>query len=129
VVWLASGGSDIRVALMTGFTPNQDTQDAWDDVSANEITPSGDYSAGGKALTEIDPAYDSGTNETRLDAADVTWTASTLSATHAVIYAYNATASLAYLLGYVDFGGTVASTAGDYTITWPSDGVLKLTAS
>lgn len=130
VVWKASGGSDIRVALMgSGFTPNQDTQDAWDDISANEIAAGSGYTAGGAALTESDPTYDSATNKTILDAADATWAASTITAYYAVIYKYDATASAAYLLGYVDFGGAVTSTAGEFKITWAADGVLYLQAS
>ena len=40
----------IKLALVTAsYTPNQDTHDMWDDVSANEVSSSG-YSAGGATL-------------------------------------------------------------------------------
>lgn len=130
VIWKASGGSDIRVALMkTTFAWNQDTNATWADVSAQEIAAGNGYTAGGASLTMVDPAYDAASNETRLDANDVTWTSSTITAYYAVVYKYNATASLAYLLGYVDFGGAFTSTNGDFKITWASDGVLKSAAA
>ncbi len=44
--WLTSGGSTFKVALMgSGFTPDQDTQDFWDDISANEIAAGNGYTA------------------------------------------------------------------------------------
>lgn len=130
VIWKASGGSDIRVALCTSsYTPNQDTHDAYDDLT-NEVSSSGTgYTTGGAQLTVSDPTYDSATNQMRLDAADVTWSSSTITARYAIIYKYNATASLAYLLGYVDFGEDKVSSSGDFTITWDSTGVLRITAS
>jgi hypothetical protein len=129
VIWKASGGSTIKVALLTSsYSPNQDTHDAFDDVSANQVEGTG-YTAGGAALTLVDPAYDAGSNETRLDANNVSWSDSTITARYAVIYKDSGTASTSYLLGYVDFGEDKVSSAGTFAITWAADGVLKITAS
>jgi hypothetical protein len=130
VVWKASGGSDIRVALLTSsWTPDQDANDTWADISTYEVAAAGGYTAGGAPLTLIDAAADTGTNETRLDANDVTWSSSTITARYAVVYKYNATPSLALLLGYQDFDVDKISSSGDFKITWASSGVLKITAS
>jgi hypothetical protein len=75
----------IKVALTTStYTPDQDTHDFFNDVT-NEITGTG-YSAGGATLTSPTVTYDTATNQVRLDAADTTWTTSTLTARYAVVY-------------------------------------------
>jgi len=128
VTWKAAGGSAIKTALMTGYTPDQDTQEFWDDVSANEVPATGNYTAGGTAVTLSDPTYDSATNETRLDATDATWASSTISATHAIVYHDSGTPSTSPLLGYVDFGQTESSSNGTFTVQWAATGILKFTA-
>ena len=134
IVWKASGGSDIRVALMgAGYSFDQDAHETWAStgVSTNEIAAGSGYTAGGATLAMTDASYDTATNETRLKAsAATTWTTSTITAYGAIVYKYNATGSLAYLLGYVDFGGATSSTSADFTVTWDSTyGVLKITAA
>lgn len=117
----------IKVALTDGYTPNQDTHEFFDDISG-EVTGTG-YTAGGETLASKSVTYDTGTNETRLDAADTTWSTSTITADHAVIYMDTGSAATSPLLGYVNFDGDQTSSSGDFTITWASTGVLKITAS
>lgn len=129
IVWKASGGSDIRVALMTSsFSPDQDAMETWAStgVSTNEIAASGGYTAGGAALSLSDPTTDSATNRTRFKAsAATTWATSSFTARYALVYKYNATGSLAYLIGWIDFGADQTSVSADFTITWDStDGVF-----
>lgn len=120
----------IKVALVgSSYTPNQDTHDYWDDVSANEVSGTG-YTAGGSALASKTVTYDSATNVTVLDAADVTWASSTITARYAVIYDDSgATAGQKALLGYVDFGSDQSSTNGNFTITWDSTGIFRFTVA
>ena len=113
----------IKVALLTGHTPAQDTHDFFNDVSANEITGTG-YTADGAALTTKTVTYDTASDQVRLDADDTSWTTSTLSATHAVVYKDTGTASTSPLIGLIDFGGTVSTTAGTFQITWDSTGIV-----
>ena len=113
----------IKVALLTGHTPGQDTHDFFDDVSANEITGTG-YTAGGATLTTSAPTYDTATDTIRMDATDTSWTTSTLSATHAVVYKSTGTGSTSPLIGLIDFGGTISTTAGTFQITWDSTGIV-----
>src|SRR5690242_11712827 len=88
----------IKVAILTSaYTPNQDTDDFWNDVSANEASATG-YTAGGAALANKSVTYDTATNQVRLDADDVTWT-SAVTGRYLVVYKDTGTASTSPLLG------------------------------
>ena len=129
VTWKASGGSAIKVALLNStYTPDQDAHDNFDDVSSNEITGTG-YTAGGASLTLIDPSVDAATNETRMDANDVSWANSTITARYAVIYNASGTPSASTLIGYVDFGEDVISSGAAFDIAWAASGIFKVTVA
>ena len=120
----------IKVMLVgSGYTPNQDTHDYLDDVVANEVTGTG-YTAGGQALAGKTITYDGTNNVVVLDANDVTWATSTITARYAVIYddtpATNATKPL---IGYVDFVSDQSSNAGNFVITWDATGIIRLTVA
>lgn len=87
------------------------------------------YTSGGVTLSSATVTYDSASNETRLDAADATWTTVTFTARYAVIYKSTGTSSTSPLIAYVDFGADQSPSAGNFTITWDSTGVIKATAS
>jgi hypothetical protein len=120
----------IKVMLLSSaYTPNQDTHDYLDDVVASEVTGTG-YTAGGATLASKTLTYDSANNVTVLDAADVTWASSTITARYAVIYDdAGATNAQKALIGYVDFGADQSSTNGNFTITWDATGIVRLTAA
>ena len=60
----------IKVALTTSsYTPNQDTDDFFNDVT-NELSTAGGYTSGGASLGSKSCTYDTTSNEARLDAAD-----------------------------------------------------------
>lgn len=115
---------DFRVILNTSYTANNDTHDFYDDASGTEITGTG-YTAKGAALASKTSTYDTATDQVRLDAADTTWTTSTLSATDANIFTDTAGASSTDpLWGNIDFGATVSTTAGTFQITWDATGIM-----
>jgi hypothetical protein len=114
-----------KIALLTAYSANQDTHDFFDDVSAAEITGTG-YTAGGATLASKTAQYDTATDQVRLDAADPSWTTSTLSATDAVVYKSTGTPSTSPLLVGIDFGGTVSTTAGTFAVTIDSLGLFVL---
>jgi hypothetical protein len=120
----------IKVALLTSsYTPNQDTHDYFDDVSSAQITGTG-YTAGGATLGSKTVTYDAANNVIILDAADTTWSSSTLTARYAVVYDDSgATAGAKALIGYVDFGSDQSSTNGNFTITWDSTGIVRITVA
>ena len=120
----------IKVALLSSaYTPNQDTHDYFDDVVANEVTGTG-YTAGGATLASKTSTYDAASNVTVLDAADVVWANSTLTARYAVIYDDSgATNAQKALIGYVDFGSDQSSTNGNFTVTWDATGIVRITVA
>lgn len=120
----------IKVALLTNsYTPDQDAHDYFDDVVANEVTGTG-YTSGGATLTNKTNTYNTSTNVIVLDADDVTWSSSTITARYAVIYdATPATNATRPLIGYVDFGSDQSSSNGNFTITWDSTGIVRVTVA
>jgi hypothetical protein len=120
----------IKVALLTNaYTPDQDAHNYYDDVVANEVTGTG-YTAGGNTLANKTNTYNSATNVIVLDADDVTWSSSTITARYAVIYdATPATNATKPLIGYVDFGSDQSSSNGNFTITWDATGIVRITVA
>ena len=119
----------IKVALLSSsYTPDQDAHDYFNDVSAAEVSGTG-YTAGGNTLASKTATYDSANNVVILDAADTTWASSTITARYAVIYDSTGTSSTSPLIGYVDFGSDQSSTSGNFTITWDSTGIVRITVA
>jgi hypothetical protein len=120
----------IKVGLLSSsYTPNQDTHDYFDDVNTYEVSGTG-YTAGGQTLGSKTVTYDSANNVIILDAADTTWSSSTITARYAVIYDDSgATNASKALIGYVDFGSDQSSTNGNFTITWDATGIVRITVA
>ena len=119
----------IKVALLSSsYTPDQDTHDYFNDVSTYEVSGTG-YTAGGSTLGSKTATYDSANNVIVLDAADTTWSSSTITARYAVVYDSTGTSSTSALIGYVDFGSDQSSTNGNFTITWDSTGIVRITVA
>jgi hypothetical protein len=117
----------IKVALTTSsYTPNQDTHDFFDDVT-NEVANGNGYTSGGATLGSKTLANTN--NVVKFDAADTSWTTSTITARRAVIYKDTGSASTSPLLAWVDFGADVSSSSGTFQITWDSAGILTITAT
>ena len=111
----ASGGHTFKVALYdANATLNADTTVY---SATNEITDSG-YTAGGIALTNVEPTSASGVGYCSFENA--VFTGLTLSAAGALIY--NTSASNAAVI-VLDFGGT--RTASDFTVTMPTADALN----
>lgn len=128
IAWKATAGDTIKVALCTStYSPNQDTHDFFDDIT-NEVVGAG-YTAGGATLTLLDPAYTADGNIAAIDADDVQWTASSLTARYAIIYKSTGTAGTSPLIGYMDFGEDKTSVSGILKIAWDAAGILKIVAS
>jgi len=117
----------IKVMLTTvTYVPDQDVHDYKDDVT-NEVVGTG-YTATGEALASKTVTYTPGTNKWVLDAADVTWANSTITARIAAIYdATPATDATRPLLGYQDFGADFSSNNGPFTIQWAAAGIIEIT--
>lgn len=127
---IMNGGIDldtdtIKVALVTStYTVDQDAHDNFDDIT-NEVSGTG-YTAGGATLASVTVTVDNTDNEGVFDAADVTWSTSTITARGAVIYKSTGTASTSKLICFLDFTTDKTSTAGDFVLQWGAEGILNL---
>jgi len=108
---------------------DQDTMIYLDDIVTGTEASGTGYTAGGDTLASKTIDYTAGTNTIKLDAADTTWTASTITAMYAVIYQDTTVASTSVLIAYVDFGQNESSSNGDFKITWHTDGIATIVAS
>ena len=107
--------------LLVSSVPSEsdlDTFDFRDDI-ANEVTGAG-YTAGGVAATVTVGSVDTTNDRTPVTITDLTnaWTSSTISAVGGWLYKVVGSSATDQLVGFVDFGGTVTSTAGNYSVTF-----------
>jgi hypothetical protein len=111
----------LKIMLVTsGYTPDFGVDDFKADVS-NEVVGTG-YTAGGETLTSVTLTQAAGT--ITFDAADVTWTSSTITARGAVIY--DDTIVNDPLICYIDFGSDQSSSSGDFLLSFNASGVFTL---
>lgn len=114
-----------KVLLTTSaYTPNQDTHRYKSSVT-NEVTGT-NYTAGGATLAGVAIAYNTGTNVFNLDANDVVWANSTITARRAVVYRDSGTAATSPLIMWVDFGQDIVSTNSNFSITWDVGGLINV---
>ena len=107
-----SGGSTFKLALFTSSATLGAATTAY--AVTNEVSGTG-YSAGGNTLTRVDPSTSGTTALT--DFADTTFSTATITANGALIY--NSSASDAAVI-VLAFGGDKTSTAGDFTVQFPT---------
>jgi hypothetical protein len=86
-------------------------------TATNEVGASGSYAAGGGTLTNVTPTSSGTTAFT--DFADLSFTSATITAFGALIY--NDTAAGDPTVCVLDFGGAKSSTAGTFTIIFPTN--------
>ena len=116
--------ANIRVLLCTTDYAYNQTHTHVSHVT-NEISGTG-YTAGGQTLTT--PAVTNATGTTKFSADNAQWTTATISAYKAVIYSRLGADSASWpLIGYLDFGETMSSSAGTFTIAWSTAGILTIT--
>jgi hypothetical protein len=121
----------VKVSLHTSsYSPNQDTDEFYSALS-NELAASGNYSTGGSSLAGKAVAYDSTTNNEKLTATNLTFSALTPSAAfrYAVVYKSTGTGSTSPLICWIDFGADQNPGGSDFTLSWAATGVLYMTTS
>ncbi len=115
----ASTGDTFNIALYTSAATLDASTTAYS--ATNETSGTG-YSAGGQALTNVNPTTSGTTAFT--DFADETFSTATITARGALIYNTTPnTTSIAVTnpsVVVLDFGGDKTSTAGDFTIVFPT---------
>ena len=126
----SSTGDTFKIALYTSSADGTDFGGSGTDMdetvttydTTNEVGNSGSYSAGGGTLTPVDPTT-SGTTAL-VDFADITFTTATITARGALVY--NSTPNTTSIsvtdpvVAVLDFGADKTSTAGDFTIVFPT---------
>ena len=116
----------LNVILVTSaYTPNIDEHTKYSDIT-DEVVGAG-YTTSGSTLTGVTVSVDLSGDKSILDANDVSWVASTITAAGAVIYKESGSAQTSPLIGYVDFFGSKSSSNGDFIIQWNSSGIISLT--
>lgn len=122
VVRAATTPDTFKIALYTSSASLGATTTAYS--ATNEVSGTG-YTAGGNTLTTVAPTS-SGTTAF-LDFNDTTWSTATITANGALIY--NSTQS-GKAVAVLAFGGDKTSTAGDFTIIFPtadaSNAILRI---
>lgn len=130
LVSMAKGYHDLSTDSIKGmlctstYSPDQDTHDFKDDVT-NEVTGT-NYTAGGKALSNISISYNSTSNQMEMAANDLEWADSTISsARYLVLYndSTGATDDAKRLIGYVNFDADKSSSASTFKIEF-TDGIV-----
>ena len=118
-----SGGSTFNLALYTSSATLGASTTAY--TTSNEVSGT-NYTAKGAALTRVDPSSSGTTALT--DFADLTFSNATVTARGALIF--NESASGDPAVCALDFGGDKTSTAGDFTIQFPtadaSNAIIRL---
>ena len=115
----ASSGDTFKIALYTNSATLNASTTAY--ANTNEVSGT-NYTAGGQALNPVDPTS-SGTTAL-LDFADETWANATITARGALIYNTTPNTTSISLTNpaviVLDFGGDKTSTAGDFTVVFPT---------
>ena len=116
---LASGGDKFKLALYTSSATLNSATTAY--TSSNEVGDSGQYTAGGGALTGQATAIGSGTGAgvAYVDFADLSFTGVTLTARGALIYNTSSAVTNA-AVAVLDFGGDKTATSGTFTVQFPA---------
>lgn len=109
--------------LLVSSVPSEsdfDTFDFRNDIT-NEVTGTG-YTAGGVAVAVTVGSVDTTNDRTPVTIADLpnAWPSSTIAAVGGWLYKVVGTAATDQLVAFVDFGGTVTSAAGNYSVTFTS---------
>ena len=111
--FLNSGGSDFKLALYTSSASLDASTTAY--TATNEVSGTG-YSAKGSSLTRVDPTSSGTTAFT--DFADLSFTTATITARGALIYNEDTAGDTSVCV--LDFGSDKTSTAGTFTIQFPT---------
>jgi len=111
--FLLSGGNTFKLAMYTNSASFTAATTAY--TTSNEVSGTG-YSAGGGTLTRVDPSSSGTTAFTTF--SDLTFSTATVTARGALIYNDSASGDPTVIV--LDFGADKTSTAGDFTIQFPT---------
>jgi hypothetical protein len=114
--------TDSFKVILVSSVPSETNLDSWINRSdvTNEVAATGGYTAGGVAVTATVGALDTTNKRVPVTFGNLSpgWTSATISAVGAIIYKSTGTSTTDKLVQFVDFSGTVASTSGNYSVTF-----------
>lgn len=107
--------------LLVSSVPSESNLDTWEfrsDVT-NEVSGTG-YSAGGIAQAYTLNSLDTTGNKQSVTYTNIVngWTSASFSAVGAIIYKDTGSAATDILMHFIDFGGTVTASSGNFSITY-----------
>lgn len=109
----------IKVAFMSvGYTPNIDTEDFYDDISASVASGSTDQTLANKTLT-----VDTTNDIVKFDADDISISGQTFTSDMLVVYKSSGVASTSALICYVDIT-QIAPVGGPVTVPFNASGIF-----
>ena len=107
--------------LLVTSVPSEANFDAYDfrDDIVNEVVGTG-YTAGGVAATVTVGSVDTTNDRTPVTISNLApgWAASSITAVGGWLYKVIGSAATDQLVAFVDFGGTITSTASDFNVTF-----------
>lgn len=117
----------IKCALVHGHTLDEDDDDTWADISADEITDASYSAATLAGLTAVESGTGTGTAaKAKWDANDVTFASLTgTDPNYAILYDDSVTGTAADPL-IAAFELTTATNGGDYKLQWNANGILRI---
>lgn len=117
----------IKATLHTAtYTPNQSTNEVKADAT-NELSTAGGYTALGQALAS--KTFTSSSLVTTFDAADVTWSGTSITHRYLVGWDDTPTTPADPLIFYVDNGGDVTTSSTDLVYAWNASGIFAFTVA
>jgi len=119
----------LKLMLLTSsHIPDIDAEVFAGNISANEISSSGTYTAGfgNRMALTVTSSTDDIDDEGVMDAVDVSITSATITARYAPIIKEGASDAASPIGPVIDFGSDQISTAGTFTITFAAEGILNL---
>lgn len=124
----AAVAGTLKIAIVTsGYTPDQNLHDFFDDIGANQVSGTG-YTAGGNACATPTWTGPDAAGLLTFDASDpATWSqnaAGFSNGRRAIAYFDTGTASTSRLVGYSnDFGADAGNVAGDFSVALNAAGI------
>lgn len=117
----------LKLTLHTStYTPTQAT-DRIKATATNELGTAGGYTALGQALAS--KTYVASSLVTTFDAADVTWTATSVTHRYGVVWDDTPTAPADPLMLYIDNGGDITTSSTDLVYQFNAGGIFTLTVA
>lgn len=126
---IALASDTLKIALLADtWTPNIDTDEFFDDISANELATAHGYTAGGATVGGKSVTQDDVNDKGVFDITDPTWTADGTGFTcrYAVLYKSTGDPATSSLLAYWDFGGNQNPVSIAFTLIVNAAGLMDI---